>query len=56
MVRKYPESGTGKLCKNNAGSFEMAGYKYLKNKLPVLAMTDISSDVGIIAKKNDFGK
>jgi glycosyltransferase involved in cell wall biosynthesis len=29
---------------------------YLENKLPVLAITDISSDVGIIAEKNDFGK
>jgi hypothetical protein len=29
---------------------------YLENKLPILAITDISSDVGIIAEKNDFGK
>ena len=29
---------------------------YLENKLPVLAMTDIISDIGIIAEKNDFGK
>lgn len=29
---------------------------YLENKLPVLAMTDFISDVGVIAEKNDFGK
>ncbi len=29
---------------------------YLENKLPVLAITDISSDIGIIAEKNNFGK
>jgi glycosyltransferase involved in cell wall biosynthesis len=29
---------------------------YLENKLPILAITDISSDVGLIAEKNDFGK
>jgi glycosyltransferase involved in cell wall biosynthesis len=29
---------------------------YLENKLPVLAMTDIISDIGVIAEKNDFGK
>ena len=29
---------------------------YLENKLPILAITDITSDIGIIAEKNDFGK
>ncbi len=29
---------------------------YLESKLPVLAITDISSDVGKIAEENDFGK
>ena len=29
---------------------------YLENKLPILAITDITSDVGLIAEKNDFGK
>lgn len=29
---------------------------YLENKLPVFAITDNASDVGVIAEKNDFGK
>ena len=29
---------------------------YLENKLPVLAMTDTTSDIGFVAKNNDFGK
>ncbi len=29
---------------------------YLENKLPVLAITDVASDIGIIAENNGFGK
>ncbi len=29
---------------------------YLENKIPVLAITDINSDIGMIAEKNNFGK
>jgi glycosyltransferase involved in cell wall biosynthesis len=29
---------------------------YLENKIPVLAITDINSDIGKIAEKNNFGK